>query len=550
VAARFDASIHSDSVTGDSFTLESAYGPVAATVLFDGETATLDPDASLLPATEYTATLHDAITDTDGEPIDTFSWSFYTDGPGWDAAQAVESDNTGHALAAKVGVDASGKAVAVWRQTDGSNYNVMANHFSPGAGWGTPALLENNNAGNATDIALSVNAAGHAVAVWRQTDGGANSIWANQYTPGTGWDSASAIEPTTGSSNDPQVGVDAQGNAVVVWRRSAGLVSDIWANRYTVGSGWGSAEMIESDGVETALDPRVAVSSAGNATAVWRHGDGVQFNHFTQAAGWGSPAVVADGSIETYTPRVAQLIESNTTESVQNPEVALADDGTGMVVWSQNDGTRHNVFANRYTASGWGTPELIETNDAGYALDPRVVMGSDGHAAALWREYDGARYNIAANWFSPGAGWDSPLVIEAHDAGSALETPGHTVAADPTPQHSRVVVRADYSAGREVDRVEAPFIERDVDIGKGDGLRGAGQSPATGVAFLGNQQPGLPQSAQHAPHDDRVGAGVVGNIRRGTDAVGVACHVAERVQRERQSAIAFQRPFSATGLFT
>ena len=114
------------------------------------------------------------------------------------------------------------------------------------------------------------------------------------------------------------------------------------------------------------------------------------------------------------------MIESNTTESVQNPEVALADDGTGMVVWSQNDGTRHNVFANRYTASGWGTPELIETNDAGYALDPRVVMGSDGHAAALWREYDGARYNIAANWFSPGAGWDSPLVIEAHDAGSAL----------------------------------------------------------------------------------------------------------------------------------
>ncbi len=47
----------------------------------------------------------------------------------------------------------------------------------------------------------------------------------------------------------------------------------------------------------------------------------------------------------------------------------------------------------------WGTAELIETDNAGSAYDPQIAFDSSGNAIAVWKQNDGTRENIYANRF-------------------------------------------------------------------------------------------------------------------------------------------------------
>ncbi|TPW09101.1 MAG: hypothetical protein FD130_2655, partial [Halothiobacillaceae bacterium] len=51
-----------------------------------------------------------------------------------------------------------------------------------------------------------------------------------------------------------------------------------------------------------------------------------------------------------------------------------------------------------YTAgAGWGVAGLIETDNAGSASSPQVAIDANGNALAVWHQSDGTRYNIWAN---------------------------------------------------------------------------------------------------------------------------------------------------------
>ena len=56
------------------------------------------------------------------------------------------------------------------------------------------------------------------------------------------------------------------------------------------------------------------------------------------------------------------------------------------------------MWANRYLpGSGWGTAELIETEDLGDAEFPQIAVDPDGNAIAVWYQDDGTRINVWAN---------------------------------------------------------------------------------------------------------------------------------------------------------
>ena len=99
--------------------------------------------------------------------------------------------------------------------------------------WGTATLIETENAGRAIFPQIAVDATGHALAVWTQSDGTQFNIWANRYTVGTGWGTAQLLETdNTGDALAPQIAVDATGQALAVWEQHDGTRDSIWANRY------------------------------------------------------------------------------------------------------------------------------------------------------------------------------------------------------------------------------------------------------------------------------------------------------------------------------
>ncbi|MAZ06230.1 MAG: hypothetical protein CME81_07485, partial [Halomonas sp.] len=59
-----------------------------------------------------------------------------------------------------------------------------------------------------------------------------------------------------------------------------------------------------------------------------------------------------------------------------------------------------NVSWSFTTADGaWGSAALIETNNDGDADSPQIAIDSSGNALVVWRQYDGTRTNIWANRF-------------------------------------------------------------------------------------------------------------------------------------------------------
>ena len=385
---------------------------------------------------------------------------------GWGTAELVET-GAGDAYVPQVDIDGSSNSIAVWEQKDGSVWRIWANKYTAGSGWGTAAAIETDPRDAARPrVAMDVN--GNAAAVWEQYDGTVWNIWANRYDASTGWGAEEAIETGTGGAFSPEVAIDGSGNAIAVWRQYDGTVWNIWANRYKATGwpkGWGTAELIETNDTGDVAMPRIAMDGNGNATVVWSHFDdtassySIWANRYDAGTGtWGTAAAVEANTTDAYNPEIAMdangnaivvwvqsagdlldvwanrydatggiwgtelLIETNVTGEAWMPTVAMDGSGNAVAVWTQSDGTRFNVWSNRYDATGgtWGTPEAIET-DTDDTYKPRVAMDGSGNAIAVWVEYNYAAkcYTIWANRYEAGVGWGVPEIIETNDTGYA-----------------------------------------------------------------------------------------------------------------------------------
>ncbi len=320
----------------------------------------------------------------------------------WKTAELIEEDNTGHAVYPQIAIGQDGNAVAVWSQNDGTNNNIYANRYVSGSGWQTVELIETDNTGAAAYPQIAIGPDGSAIAVWHQQEGTRRNIWANRYVSGSGWQTAELIETNDETTYAPQIAIGPDGNALAVWRQYDGSRYNIWANRYVSGSGWGTAELIETDDTGGAGNPQVAIGPNGNALAVWGQYDGSRDNI------WANRYV--SGVWQT-----AEQIELD-AGSASDPQVAIGQDNNAIVVWGQDDGTRFSIYANSYVSGSWQGAELIETDNAGDAISPQIAIGQDGNALAVWHQYDGTRENIWANSYVSGS-WRGAELIETDNTG-------------------------------------------------------------------------------------------------------------------------------------
>ena len=150
---------------------------------------------------------------------------------------------------------------------------------------------------------------------------------------------------------------------------------------------WGVAERI-STGTGTADFPQVAVDSNGNTTAVWTQYDGSNYNiwsnRYISGTGWG----------------VAELLETSDDGAAEFPQIAIGSDGNAMAAWAQITDTAYSIFANRYiSGTGWAGPVPLETDDVNAAYDIQIAIDASGNVISVWQQTDGTRFNIWSNKF-------------------------------------------------------------------------------------------------------------------------------------------------------
>jgi len=340
--------------------------------------------------------------------------SRYVTGSGWDLSPQAINNSGGHAQNPQIAFAANGNAVAVWQQHDGTRYNIWANDYQSGSGWQTARLVETDTGDARVPQITVIPGSGIAFAIWRQFDGvSLYHIWANRYVPGSGWETPQLLQSDTYDANTPQIAVDCNGNATAVWMQLdvSGTRNDIWSSRYQEGTGWlmAQTQTIESD-TGSAQNPQLGIDITGNAIVIWEQFDGtrlnIQSNRYDTTTGWGTP----------------EFVENNNTGPAYTPQIAVSADGSAMAIWSHYDGTRFNIQSNSYSpTTGWGTAVLMEKDDTGDALIPQISLASTGDAFAVWKQSDGNRYNIQANRYTSGTGWGTSELIEHDDTSDVVD---------------------------------------------------------------------------------------------------------------------------------
>jgi hypothetical protein len=314
----------------------------------------------------------------------------YVRGTGWSSAFSVET-SADNARGAQVGLDDSGKAMVIWHQDAGTPENIWARRYIPGTGWeGAPVQISDSTSSIFTAARLAVEPSGNAFAVWVQYSTVQPEAWANRYIPGWGWGTPVLLN-TDGSAvngNFVEIDVDGGGNAIAVWQQTFGGYGRLVARRFVPASGWLPPEGIDTINIYFPGPPQVAFGGDGSAVAVWAKMDetgayNLWAGRYTPGSGWG-PA----------TP-----IGTAATQEAQHPQVACDASGRMIVTWYQSDGVRNNIWANAFApGTGWGTAVTIETGD-GTAYTPTVAFSAEGQAAIVWSQSSGTRYNIWTNSF-------------------------------------------------------------------------------------------------------------------------------------------------------
>jgi hypothetical protein len=182
----------------------------------------------------------------------------------------------------------------------------------------------------------------------------------------------------------------------------------------TVDSQWGNPVPVSTNATGMTFNPKIAVNAKGDALAVWiQQPDlimgmavrSVYANSYAVGVGWGSPV----------------LLEQD-LGNADVPHVAINENGIGFAVWQQlvvrQFGTQFNVYANRYVpGAGWddvATEIAADSSDGMYwALGPQVAVDSAGNAVAAWEEQgpgpgDPGPDTVTSIWakiYTAGAGW-------------------------------------------------------------------------------------------------------------------------------------------------
>lgn len=394
----FSAAVNNATANATNVSLTHAGGTAVLGLASTGTQLTVTPSQRLLPLADYTLNIGTGLTGMNGEKLASAQkLSFRTGDRTWAASQVV-APGDGHAP--RIAVAADGSAIAVWSKRDGALSSIYASRFVAGSGWDTAQRIETGS-GEVLSPNVAVDGKGNAIAVWAQSDGTVNSVYANRYVAGSGWGTAELIETGAGSADKalfgaytpPQLGFDGKGNAIVVWHQQDGTTTSIYANRYVTGSGWGTAELVETS-ADLAERPGLGVDASGNAIAVWMQRSGtiysVYANRYVAGSGWGT----------------AQAIET-AGDTARFPEIAVNANGDAMVAWTQKNDTVTKVYASRYAAgSGWdAVAQEIGTTE--YGNQHQVAMNASGHAFVIWIARNGTDPTLYASRFTPDSKWDA-----------------------------------------------------------------------------------------------------------------------------------------------
>lgn len=300
---------------------------------------------------------------------------------GWTADWTFHTELSKEGIHPQIGVDKKGNAIAVWSGDNG----IYAVRFDNGEKkWNEPRMI----GGIGSDVRLAVAQNGQAIVVWNRN----GKIFYNSLYHS--WGIEREIESTSYFDSHPSVAIDERGQALIVWQAELNesydhsLASVVRSATYRFKAG----ELDSSVDISTRYDknqvgqPEVSINATGTAVAVWRYEDGI-----TSAL----PFRIQSNTYQSGRWGVEEEVSGSPTAHLILPIVAVSSTGEAMAIWLQTGYNYYVVTASIRTESWNTLTALSDLGYVSIPIDaekgPYLAHGAfdkEGKALAAWTFID------------------------------------------------------------------------------------------------------------------------------------------------------------------
>jgi hypothetical protein len=205
-------------------------------------------------------------------------------------AQTISApDNDFHP---RLAMNARGDALVAWER-DTARGCIVEAAFRPANGrWSGPRVLSDKHAGCPADQRVAIDGRGDAVVAWFALHGRTQFVESAGRSANGRWSTRRILAEAPLIDETVDVGMDAQGETIVVWREEAlkGGGSAIWARIRPAGRGWGTARTIPR---AHGGPPSLAIDARGDALVTWEDERGIEAAARPAGGPWQKPDTVS-----------------------------------------------------------------------------------------------------------------------------------------------------------------------------------------------------------------------------------------------------------------
>jgi len=350
-------------------------------------------------------------------------------GGAWSAAVTL-SNTSEEAVEPQVAIAPGGSTVALWERVSGGVRMLEAATGSAlSASWQPRQEVPAPSSAMPLLARVTIDGAGDAVAIWERQVVAKGIVEASFRLHGAGpWGSARTLSETGEYMHPPQVAIDAEGLAVAVWEDNQGTAEpEIWGARKPAGGAtWQKAARV-SPAAEivphNANEPQLAMDARGDAVAVWE-----RFNEVEEIEAASMPA----GTEAWRAPvKISTRVGKEGKAEPGNQQVAIDAQGRAVVVWLRE--TVNLIEASAQNGDGsWQTPAVISATGV-TPSEPVLAVDAGGNATAAWVQASGGKALLAASSRpSPGGEWSAlaqvPAETEAKEPAIGMDDQGDALA--------------------------------------------------------------------------------------------------------------------------
>lgn len=293
------------------------------------------------------------------------------------SAEVIHPSKNGQSLP-QISIDSKGDALVIWAEFSSGKNRIFSAKKPKGMPWVDLDQIssEGQDAALIPSKALVLNEAGIGIAVWQEFNGHFFEIYAMRFVDGH-WQEPLAVSREK-EAKSPSAGVDALGNAVIVWSQGHAIFS-----KTLMGGILSRAPLMISHPAFIAERPHVGVDAAGNAVVV--------FERYNTMHKFIAGAALPKGANAWTAPIDLSGPSPSDAAAAGYPIFAMNAIGDGVAIWKEWTGSNMVIQGAGFSLGTWSSIKTLSSfsGDSGAkvpAYDISVALNQAGNILAVWPE--------------------------------------------------------------------------------------------------------------------------------------------------------------------